>query len=157
MSHKKYTVYLCKDCNNEFLTTRGRYCPECGDNIFVDRQRNYYMDRPIVYNRTWTEEEDEILIESIRRGHTYREVAEELGRTEKSVHMRLSRLREKQEIVRKEPEYALYKGDEVLCVGTIDEIAKHQKVARKTIFHYQTPAYKRRKKGGRTYRELVKL
>lgn len=35
--------------------------------------------------------------------------------------------------------YALYKGDECLVIGTIEEIAKHQKVKEKTIMFYHSP------------------
>lgn len=44
-------------------------------------------------------------------------------------------------------EYALYKGDKLLIIGTIDEIAKNQNVQKKTIYFYHSKAYlKRRKK-----------
>ena len=31
-------------------------------------------------------------------------------------------------------EYALYKGDKLLIIGTIDEIAKNQNIQKKTIY-----------------------
>lgn len=43
-------------------------------------------------------------------------------------------------------EYALYKGDELLAMGTIEEIAKQIGVKRETIVFYKTPAYKNRLK-----------
>ena len=44
-------------------------------------------------------------------------------------------------------EYALYKGEKLLIIGTIDEIAKNQNVQKKTIYFYHSKAYlKRRKK-----------
>lgn len=43
-------------------------------------------------------------------------------------------------------EYALYKGEELLIIGTIAEIAKHQGVKEDTIRFYQYPAYIRRSK-----------
>lgn len=59
----------------------------------------------------------------------------------------------------KKKEYALYKGEELLIIGTIQEIAKNQNVKEKTILFYQTPAYlKRREKSHKgNYKVLVKL
>lgn len=48
--------------------------------------------------------------------------------------------------MRRKKEYALYKGEEILITGTIDEIAKSQNVTKKTIFYYQTPAHLKRNK-----------
>lgn len=44
-------------------------------------------------------------------------------------------------IAMKETEYALYKGEVLLEIGTLDEIAKARGVSRKTIYHYSTPAH----------------
>lgn len=41
-------------------------------------------------------------------------------------------------------EYALYKGDELLSIGTIRKIAKEMGVKRDTIAYYKTPTYKGR-------------
>ena len=41
-------------------------------------------------------------------------------------------------------EYALYKGDECLAIGTIKEIAEKMDVKYRTIKFYTTPSYKRR-------------
>lgn len=43
-------------------------------------------------------------------------------------------------------EFALYKGDTFIMIGTKDEIAKHQGVSRRTIDHMATPTYKKRVK-----------
>ncbi|EOG8201056.1 hypothetical protein ACLIWD_000051 [Listeria monocytogenes] len=40
-------------------------------------------------------------------------------------------------------EYALYKADEVLIIGTVDELAEFQKVKRETILFYATLRIKR--------------
>ena len=37
-------------------------------------------------------------------------------------------------------EYALYKGDTFLCMGTIKEIAKQQGVKEKTVYWWHSPA-----------------
>lgn len=41
-------------------------------------------------------------------------------------------------------EYALYKGDECLCIGTIKEIAKHQNVKEETVRFYGYPVHMKR-------------
>lgn len=51
-------------------------------------------------------------------------------------------------------EYAVYKKEDLLCVGTIEECAKQLGVKAKTIFFYGTPTYQNRVKNGRM---LVKL
>ncbi|WP_373757833.1 hypothetical protein [Jeotgalibaca porci] len=55
-------------------------------------------------------------------------------------------------------EYGLYKGDDLLIIGTIAEIASQFKVKPATIKFYGSPAYQRRagkKESGR--RALVRL
>ncbi|WP_200833103.1 hypothetical protein [Listeria monocytogenes] len=41
-------------------------------------------------------------------------------------------------------EYALYKADELLIIGTVDELAEFQEVKRETILFYATPSYRKR-------------
>lgn len=41
-------------------------------------------------------------------------------------------------------EYALYKGDELLGIGTAKELAKMHGVKEKTIYFYTSPVYKKR-------------
>ena len=41
-------------------------------------------------------------------------------------------------------EYALYKGEELLAIGTIRDIAKEMKVKESTIYYYKSKAYKDR-------------
>ena len=53
--------------------------------------------------------------------------------------------------------YALYKGEELLATGTIIQIAYKMGVKPRTIQFYKTPTYKKRRKNGKKYRELVKL
>lgn len=53
--------------------------------------------------------------------------------------------------------FALYKGDEFLDVGTIDEIARRFNVARQTILFYGTQAYKNRKKNSKKCKILIEL
>lgn len=57
----------------------------------------------------------------------------------------------------KQAEYALYKGDELLTIGTAEEIARERGVLKRTIYHYSTPSYQHnpRKKG--TSKRLVAI
>ena len=41
-------------------------------------------------------------------------------------------------------EFAFYKGEELLCIGTIPEIAEHEGVLDSTIQFYMFPCYKKR-------------
>lgn len=54
-------------------------------------------------------------------------------------------------------EFALYKGDEMLSVGTIKEIADEMGVREGTIRFYQHPTYQQRAKEPRNRRVLIKL
>lgn len=42
-------------------------------------------------------------------------------------------------------EYALYRGEEILCIGTVDEIAEKQGIRPETIYFYTTPAHQKRR------------
>lgn len=55
--------------------------------------------------------------------------------------------------------YALYKGEKLLMIGTIKEIAKLQNVKERTIMFYQSPAYLKRHEKSHigNYKVLVKL
>ncbi|SDX37105.1 Uncharacterised protein [Listeria ivanovii subsp. londoniensis] len=41
-------------------------------------------------------------------------------------------------------EYAIYKGDELLIIGTLNELATFKNVKRETILFYATPSYRKR-------------
>lgn len=45
---------------------------------------------------------------------------------------------------RKRKEYALYKGDKLVVIGTVKEIAKKLDVSEKTVFFFGSPTYKKR-------------
>lgn len=51
--------------------------------------------------------------------------------------------------------YALYKGDQLLSVGTIYQIANEMNVKIDTIYFYKTPAYLKRT--GANARILIKV
>ena len=46
-------------------------------------------------------------------------------------------------------EYALYKGDELLAIGTLDELAEFRGVTRNTIYFYSMPTNMKRDHGKR--------
>ena len=54
-------------------------------------------------------------------------------------------------------EYALYKGEKCLAIGSILEIAKQRNVQYKTIYFYTTPTYKRRCKNSKNRLVMVCL
>lgn len=54
-------------------------------------------------------------------------------------------------------EYALYKGEECLAIGTIREIAEKMKVKVRTITFYKTPTYKKRCKNSNKRLTMVEL
>lgn len=55
-----------------------------------------------------------------------------------------------------EKEYALYKGEKLLSMGTIREIAEELNVQEVSIKHYMTPTYAKRT-SERNGRRLVEL
>lgn len=58
---------------------------------------------------------------------------------------------------RKKYVYALYKGDEFIDLGTLEELAKKEGVKPHTIAYYQTEAYKRKAKNNENRRVLIKI
>lgn len=55
--------------------------------------------------------------------------------------------------------YALYKGEELLAIGTVFEIAVKMKVQVDTILYYKTKSYKKKleKRNAKNCRILIKL
>lgn len=45
--------------------------------------------------------------------------------------------------MKKKQEYAIYKGDTLLDIGTADELAKKRNISKKTIYRLSRPSYKR--------------
>ena len=54
-------------------------------------------------------------------------------------------------------EYAMYKGDELLYIGTHRELAEQHGVSPRTITYYKTPSYKKRSAGKENYLSIVEL
>lgn len=57
--------------------------------------------------------------------------------------------------------YAMYKGDELLAIGTKDEICKEMKISHDTFTYYRTKAYlnkcKNRKNYSVGYRVIIRI
>ncbi|PGB55362.1 hypothetical protein [Bacillus toyonensis] len=56
--------------------------------------------------------------------------------------------------------YAIYKGESLICIGTVQECARHLGVLPKTILFYKTPAYRKRvasRKKARNYLTVTAL
>ena len=93
---KPYKFYWCRDCDVDFIVTKGirrPCCPACADNIYVQSVRDIWLERPFNYKRPWTSDEDEIVLTSLKRGMTHAEIGKEVNRTGKAVTRRLSQLR----------------------------------------------------------------
>lgn len=58
-------------------------------------------------------------------------------------------------MVKTKKEYALYKGDSFITMGTIEEIAKKLNRSFRTIYYYTTSQYKLRCKG--SYKRLTMI
>lgn len=54
-------------------------------------------------------------------------------------------------------EYAMYKGEELLGIGTARELASKLNVKVETIRFYNTPTYKKRVKQGKNRKVLVEI
>lgn len=79
----------------------------------------------------WTNDDDLFLSKKINE-MTNEQLAKALGRTVGAVQQRMNLL-----FLKREPiEYAYYKDDELLAVGTADELAERFKVTRDTIMWY---------------------
>lgn len=56
---------------------------------------------------------------------------------------------------RRKKEYTLYKGEEILAFGTIDEIARQLNVKPRTIKFYLSPTYKKRGRGEKSNKRRI--
>jgi DNA-binding NarL/FixJ family response regulator len=98
---KLYKCYICKDCEIDFIMSQfsrgGKpYCPQCAENLFVEKVKEIWMERHHNYKRPWTEEEDEILLVSVDQGYSNHDISIALeGRTEGAVRHRIGQLRKK--------------------------------------------------------------
>lgn len=102
--------------------------------------------------RRWTSKEEQFLVDNYAT-HSNKRLSEMMKRSVPSICNRAQLLG-----LKTEPnQYALYKGDELLRIGAINEIAAAENVKPETIRFYRTPIHKKRRKNGKSYREVVCL
>lgn len=96
-------------------------------------------------SKRWTNEDDLYLVNNVDECSN-RELAENLGRTVRSVSARLGILGVKRTSILNDNSkiYALYKGDEFITTGTIQELAEWEGVLKQTIYFYTTQAHVKR-------------
>lgn len=93
--HLVSSEYMCRDCvfifkvHSRLYKTKTPYCPNCGDNIFVRK----FVPTKKMNKRFWTEEELDLLDKVIDGKLFVYQLAIRLGRTNKSVEVRLVRRR----------------------------------------------------------------
>ena len=92
----KHTIYECIKCEEQFVMRYKElfetFCPMCGSSKHVDIVKDVWMDNPFNHRKRYSPEEDEIIINSIRRGYLVREIEIE-GRTRESIYKRAERLK----------------------------------------------------------------
>lgn len=54
-------------------------------------------------------------------------------------------------------QYALYKGEKLLAMGTIYQIAEQLGLKYHSVYFYTTPCYKKRIKNSKNRRELIEI
>ena len=92
----KYTVYRCKECEEQFLTRHEpevSVCPYC-EGRFIESIKDMWMKSPFHYRRRYTQEEDDVIIESVRRGYSLDDIELE-GRSKDAIRLRYERLAKK--------------------------------------------------------------
>lgn len=108
------------------------------------------------HNKHWTNDDDLYLAQNFSTGNLG-DIARELNRTKRAIRSRATVLFLERET---KAEYALYKGDELMGIGTVDELADQQGIKETTIRYYLTPSYQKRMrayKGHETWRAVVRL
>src|SRR5690625_3795541 len=89
--------------------------------------------------RSWTTQEEKILKENYR-DMTVKELSNKLNRSLDSVNAKAKRLGLK----KRNTLYRVIKNEEVIAIGTSDDLAKRLGVKKKTIHEYSTPRHIRR-------------
>ena len=91
--------------------------------------------------KPWTMKEIKYLKENYKHMRIS-DLADKLGRTYGSIHSQRQKMGLTKEYDKRE--YALYKNDDLLHIGSMEELAKFRGVRKETIQYYATPAYRRR-------------
>lgn len=95
---KPYTFFYCRDCDIDFLVKKEKkgvkFCPSCGENLYVEKLMELWIERPFNYKRPWTPEEDQMAVAGIMQGKTHEQISREMQlRTPDAVRRRLQQLR----------------------------------------------------------------
>jgi len=91
---------------------------------------------------SWTDAEEQFLKENYGP-LTAKEIATKLGRTLGAVENKIYWINHNQNKLKKR-EYAVYKGDDLIVIGTANECAEYMNVTPHYIYWMTTPAGKRR-------------
>jgi DNA-directed RNA polymerase subunit RPC12/RpoP len=95
MNENDMILYRCTDCNVLFglwpTKIRKINCPICADFVAVNKLKKPAKAKPF---KIWTLEEEQILIQMINSYYN-KEIADRLGRSERSVSRKLEELRKK--------------------------------------------------------------
>src|SRR5699024_260756 len=101
--------------------------------------------------KQWTTLEDKFLRENYQE-MTIKEIAEKLGRTYGSVVGRINYTG-----IKKNIKYAVYENNEIVMIGTMDELMERLNIKRRTILYYTTPWHMQKlKREGTPHRRYIK-
>lgn|SRR5699024_247595 len=95
------------------------------------------------HNQHWTNEEDKKLMKHYAN-KSYEELMDMLGRSKSSILMRFNILGLSRVEARESFDYVVYKGEEILMIGTIKEIAAALGNTESTVKYYTTPSHHKR-------------
>jgi hypothetical protein len=89
-----YVIVFCRNCNHDFVcrdTGIDEYgCPHCVDARYTEVIKIIYKQDRFYFKGSWySQEEDDHLTESRKRGIKYKVIAKELNRSVSSVKRRM--------------------------------------------------------------------
>jgi hypothetical protein len=93
-----YVIVFCRNCSQDFVcreTEENEYgCPHCVDARYTEVKKVIFKQERFYFKGSWySQEEDDYLTESRKRGIKYKQIAKELNRSESSVKRRMCILR----------------------------------------------------------------
>lgn len=93
---KKYVIYLCKQCNNDFIAAKGGSCPKCRKSEYVEHIRVLWSrDIFSPQRKRWTNDDMENLKVMYHAGYSMSEIAKELDRSIPAVRQAIVRQKKK--------------------------------------------------------------
>jgi|SRR5690625_1517213 len=98
---KKYTLFYCSECGEETLTAnkpykRNYFCAHCGDDMELERVDNLWIEKLFYHKKRWTKDEDQALIYGVKKGLSWKEIADGLPfRSPQAVRRRWQYMQEK--------------------------------------------------------------